>query len=385
MARFRVAHIRLQGTDLVLVPLAPEFAQMPVSDKALVARQVQEICRSARLGGVVIPVWPTGQGTVAFIAEERLHPILNEHLKSAFLKSNLNRELQVGSVPAPASKVLRDLDEPATVPAAPPPAAAPAPAPTAAPTLPPGLNLTATSPDLRGQPSPAPSPEPRQPQPFERTERARGRRDGTYPMRLVTMLFTDVIGSTRLKQQLGDHRGMDLIRRHHELVRGLIQNTVTGQEIKTSGDSFFVTFETPSEAVRLALQLQKKLRNAFVADGVRVQDRIGIHVGEVYAEQNEDLTFQDLNGMQVDTAARVMSLGTGDQILLSRFAYDNARQVLRGQQIADVGPVSWMNYGAYEVKGVEEHVEICEIGETGFAYLRAPPDGPHGRRIFNKQ
>jgi class 3 adenylate cyclase len=374
MARFRVAHLKIQGVDLVMVPLSADFSALSGGEKALVSRQVTDLCRAARLGGTVVPVWPTAQGTLGFIAEDRLHGMLTEHLKGAFLKTNLNRELQVAVIPSPTSKVLRDLNEPVAPP--PQPAAA---SPGAEATIPPVAGLQAAKAPL-SQPPEARGAEVR----FERAEKARGRRDDSYPLRLVTMLFTDIIGSTRIKSQMGDHRGMDLIRRHHELVRTLLATTVTGEEIKTSGDSFFIVFSTPSEALTFALQLQKRLRTAFLADGVKVADRVGIHVGEVYAEKNEDGTFSDLNGSQVDTAARVMSLGTGDQILLSRFAYDNARSVLRGQSIPEVGNVSWMKYGDYELKGVEDDVEICEVGETGFAYLRAPPDGAHGRRIFSK-
>lgn len=372
MARFRVAHVKVQGTDLVLVPLSAEFSTMPAGEKALVNRQVQEICRLTRLAGVVVPVWPTPQGSTAFLAEERLHPILNELLKGSFLKNNINRELQVTTIPAPTSKVLRDWAEPAPVPT----------------TTSPGVMsplLQTTSP---GTPIPTapPQPEPRSSimdRP-ERTERARGRHDDSYPRQLFTMLFTDLIGSTRLKQQLGDHRGMDLIRRHHDLVRNLLSGTATGEEIKTSGDSFFIVFGTPSEALVFALQLQKRLRLAFQSEGVRILDRIGIHVGEVYVERNPDRTLKDLNGGEVDTASRVQSLGTGDQILLSRFAFDNAKAVLKQQSIPEVGPVAWMRWGDYELKGVEERVEICEVGETGVAHLKPPPDGAHGRRIFQK-
>ena len=63
------------------------------------------------------------------------------------------------------------------------------------------------------------------------------------------------------------------------------------------------------------------------------------------------------------------------QILASRFAFDSARQVLKGEDIAGIGPLSWLNHGTYSLKGVDEPIEICEVGgEEGEAVLAAPGD-----------
>jgi class 3 adenylate cyclase len=59
---------------------------------------------------------------------------------------------------------------------------------------------------------------------------------------LLTLLFTDMVGSTRLKQVLGDAEGFDLIRKHHALVRSILSEFPEGEEIGTAGDSFFRFF-----------------------------------------------------------------------------------------------------------------------------------------------
>lgn len=77
---------------------------------------------------------------------------------------------------------------------------------------------------------------------------------------LLTLLFTDLVGSTKLKQELGDHVAVSLIQRHHSMVREILGQFAEGEEIDTAGDSFFIVFAKPSDAVRFALMLQSRLR-----------------------------------------------------------------------------------------------------------------------------
>jgi class 3 adenylate cyclase/tetratricopeptide (TPR) repeat protein/tRNA A-37 threonylcarbamoyl transferase component Bud32 len=191
---------------------------------------------------------------------------------------------------------------------------------------------------------------------------------------LATIVFTDIVGSTRLKQELGEREALSLIKAHHALIRETLNSFPGGEEIETAGDSFFLVFAKPSDAARFALLVQSRLRT-FAQNGHSVQDRIGVHVGEVLLDGLGDPEQpQHPSGMHVDTCARVTSLAQGDQILLTRFAFDNARSVLRGEEIQGVGPLSWMNHGSYLLKGVEEPVEICEVGESRLASLKAPAD-----------
>ena len=77
---------------------------------------------------------------------------------------------------------------------------------------------------------------------------------------LVTLVFTDIVGSTQLKTALGDREGVALIQTHHALVREILTQFKEAEEISTAGDSFFMVFVKPSDAVRFALLLQSKLR-----------------------------------------------------------------------------------------------------------------------------
>jgi class 3 adenylate cyclase len=192
------------------------------------------------------------------------------------------------------------------------------------------------------------------------------------PMRLVTMLFTDIVGSTELKQRLGEHRAMEIIQWHHATLRELLAHTQSGEEVSTAGDSFFIVFASPSDAVRFALLVQARLR-VGPGLGFVVHDRIGIHVGEVFmTSETVAGKVRDFYGMQVDTCARVMSLGGADQILVTRFAADNARQSLRGHQIPGLNPLQWNCHGFYAVKGVDEPIEVFEVGEKGLAPMHTP-------------
>ena len=166
-------------------------------------------------------------------------------------------------------------------------------------------------------------------------------------------------------------------------VREILRQFPDGQEISTAGDSFFLVFIKPSDAVRFALLLQARLRGLNQGSSHPELDRIGIHIGEVVIEEREGAAKpRDLYGMQVDSCARVMSLGSGNQILLTRSAFDNARQALKGEEMAGLGALSWLNHGTYLLAGVEEPVEICEVGEANLAALKQPADSEKARRAI---
>ncbi len=104
---------------------------------------------------------------------------------------------------------------------------------------------------------------------------------------LVTLLFTDLVGSTTLKQQLGDQAGAALIQEQRALVRQLLATCAGAEEIETAGDSFLLSFSKPSDAVRFALVLPGRLRAMSQGQATPLQVRIGVHLGEVVIEQHE--------------------------------------------------------------------------------------------------
>ena len=198
---------------------------------------------------------------------------------------------------------------------------------------------------------------------------------------LVTLLFTDMVDSTALKQKLGDHAGAVLLQQHHRLVRTTLAEFPEGELMDAVGDAFFVVFATPSAAVRFALILQKRLREFNEQARAPMQDRMGLHLGEVLIREAAKELEKGLVGLNVDLGARVMSLAQGGQILLSRPVFDSARQALKGEDIAGIGPLSWLNHGLYQLKGIDEAVEICEVGETGTGALRAPVTTEKAKRV----
>ena len=202
--------------------------------------------------------------------------------------------------------------------------------------------------------------------------------------KLVTMLFSDIVGSTKLKQILGDRGAIHVIQRHHTAFREILSRFDEGEEISTAGDAFFLVFAKPSDAVKFSLLVQAGLRRLAEGTGHPVFDRIGIHVGEVWVDETAAPgKSHDLYGVQVDTCARVSSLGGADQILLTRFAFDSARQVLKGEDLENLAPLSWLNHGPYLMKGVEEALDVCEVGETGKAALTRPADTERAHRFIS--
>lgn len=191
---------------------------------------------------------------------------------------------------------------------------------------------------------------------------------------VVTLLFTDIVASTALKQRLGDKAGAALIQQQRALVRQLLVAFPGAEEIETAGDSVLLSFVKPSDAVRYALVLQVRLRSLSQGQTTPLEERIGIHLGEVVIEEHTvGVKPKDLYGIQIDTCARVMSLAKGGQVLMSREVFDNARQVLKGEDIKGVGQLEWLNHGPYLLKGVDEPVEICEVREAGQEHAPGPP------------
>ena len=130
------------------------------------------------------------------------------------------------------------------------------------------------------------------------------------PSGTVTFLFTDIEGSTVLLRQLRD-RYAGLQETHSRLLRSAFEEA-GGQEIDTQGDSFFVAFSRPQDAVLAAVTAQRALAAEDWPDGVDVKVRMGIHTGDASLAADRYL------GLSVHRAARICSAGHGGQILLSQ-------------------------------------------------------------------
>ena len=130
----------------------------------------------------------------------------------------------------------------------------------------------------------------------------------SLPTGTVTLLFTDIEGSTRLLHELGDAYA-DLLAEHRVALRAAFERH-NGVEVDTQGDAFFVAFSRAQDAVAAAADAQEAL-----ADG-QVRIRIGVHTGEPL------VTNEGYVGADVHRAARIMSAGHGGQVLISQTTRD---------------------------------------------------------------
>ena len=145
------------------------------------------------------------------------------------------------------------------------------------------------------------------------------------PSGTVTLLFTDMEGSTRLLERLGD-RYREVLGEHRRLLRAAF-GQFEGREVGSEGDSFFVAFARASDAVAAAAQAQRALAGHRWPDGVALRVRMGIHTGEPTVDGG------DYVGLVVHRAARICAAGHGGQVLCSQAT----RELLGAELPAGVG------------------------------------------------
>lgn len=193
--------------------------------------------------------------------------------------------------------------------------------------------------------------------------------------RLYTILFSDLVGSTDLQEKMGSVRAAELIDLHRGIFRRILKET-GGIEVETAGDSFLALFETPSAGVGFALKLQAETHGAQREEPDLPGVRIGLHLGEVLVKYRDSgYRPSEVSGRQVSAASRIADLGLGGQVLCSREIFDNARTILHEGETDGTGAVIWLSHGAYRFKGLEDPIDIYEIGREGLAPLSAPQSG----------
>src|ERR1700694_3244972 len=150
------------------------------------------------------------------------------------------------------------------------------------------------------------------------------------PTGTVTLLFTDIEGSTRLLQQLGKHYPNVLAECRYLLRTAFQQHD--GHEVDTQGDSFFVAFTRATDAVSAAVAAQHALIAHTWPKEVTLRVRMGLHTGE------PQLSAESYIGLDVHRAARLMSAGHGGQVLLSHTTRDLVEHDLpNGVGLRDLG------------------------------------------------
>jgi class 3 adenylate cyclase len=179
----------------------------------------------------------------------------------------------------------------------------------------------------------------------------------TLPGGTVTFVFTDIEGSTRLLQELGDEAYGGVSSDHRRLVRETF-GTHGGTEIDTQGDAFFFSFPRARDAVAAAVDAQRALRDHEWPGGSNVRVRMGLHTGEPHVGEEGYL------GLDVVRAARISAAGHGGQILISE-----TTRALLGNQLPD--GVAVHDLGQQNLKDIQ-HEHIYELTIDGRAVMPRP-------------
>src|SRR5436190_6725918 len=148
---------------------------------------------------------------------------------------------------------------------------------------------------------------------------------------LGTVMFTDVVGSTRKAAELGDRAWRDVLERHHSAVRAMLAR-YRGTEIDTAGDGFFATFDGPARAVRCAQATVEAVRP------IGLEIRAGVHTGELQTIDGK------VGGMGVVIGARIGAKAGASEVLVSQTVKD---------LVAGSGLV-FEDAGEHELKGVPD-------------------------------
>ena len=128
---------------------------------------------------------------------------------------------------------------------------------------------------------------------------------------LKTFMFTDIVKSTNLAEAMGDDAWLELLRWHDETLRASFASH-NGEEVGTTGDGFFVVFDSPDAALTCAVAIQRRLADHRKQHGFAPQVRIGLHASEAAQVEN------DFRGKGVHEASRIAALGEGGEIVASK-------------------------------------------------------------------
>ena len=169
----------------------------------------------------------------------------------------------------------------------------------------------------------------------------------------MTLLFTDVEGSTRLVQRLGDAYG-DVLYRMRRLIRDAA-TSARGFVVDARGDEMFVVFPRTTDGAAAAVAAQHALAAAQWPDGAQVRVRMGLHIGTPAVT-----TEHDYVGVDVHRAARICAAGHGGQILLS----EPAREELSGAPVSD--------RGVHRLAGLVEPERLYQLDAPGLSSTFPP-------------
>ncbi len=163
------------------------------------------------------------------------------------------------------------------------------------------------------------------------------------PSGVVTFLFTDIVGSTRLLQQLGD-RYASVLAEHQRHIRAALQ-AHHGVELGTEGDAFFVVFQQASDALAAAIEAQRALLAHAWPEHAPLRVRMGLSTGQPAVTPNGYV------GIDVTRAKRICDAGHGGQILMS----PTTREAIAGE------PIQVKDLGRHRLKGLVQPERVFQI------------------------
>ncbi|MCA1706916.1 MAG: adenylate/guanylate cyclase domain-containing protein, partial [Actinobacteria bacterium] len=180
------------------------------------------------------------------------------------------------------------------------------------------------------------------------------------PEGIVTFVFTDIEGSTRLLHTLGD-RYREALEQHRTILRAAFTSHA-GVEVDTQGDAFFVAFSTPREALQAAIRGQRALAEHPWPQGGELHVRMGIHTG------TPEVTEEGYVGSDVHLGARICAAAWGGQILVSSTTAAHVSSAL--------DDVTLRSLGAHALKDIDERVELYQVVASGLRADFPPPRAP---------
>jgi class 3 adenylate cyclase len=164
---------------------------------------------------------------------------------------------------------------------------------------------------------------------------------------LSTILFTDIVDSTKKATQLGDDRWKKLLVAHNDLVRSQLSK-FRGREIKSTGDGFVAIFDGPGTAIQCAREIIASTKK------LDISIRAGLHTGEC------ELVENDIAGVAVHIAARISGLANGDEVLVSSTVKD----------LVSGSGIQFQNMGTHSLKGVEGRWHLYSTPASGSGMVR---------------
>lgn len=159
---------------------------------------------------------------------------------------------------------------------------------------------------------------------------------------LTTVLFTDIVDSTRKAVELGDTRWQSLLQQHNSMARNEIRR-FSGMEVKNTGDGFLATFDGPTRALRCAWAITSG------AKGLGIEVRAGVHTGECIVGPT------DISGVAVHLASRILDEAAGGEVLAS----GTVRDLVYGSGI------SFNDRGEHQLKGIEDQRRLFVVASVG--------------------